>query len=92
LPAFALTRLLADPEPEVRRIVAARALPHDALQLLADEDWLVRLAAVQRAPLDAIRDCLADPESEVRRAAWERLAAGKDGTQSTTENTDEPMG
>jgi oligoendopeptidase F len=47
---------------------------------------------VQRAPLDAIRDCLTDPESEVRRAAWERLAAGKDDKQSTTENADEPMG
>jgi HEAT repeat protein len=92
LPAFALTRLLADPEPEVRRIVAARALPHDALLLLADEDWLVRLAAVQRAPFHAIRACLSDPEPDVRRAAWERLAGGDGDKQSMTENTDEPMG
>ena len=92
LPAFALARLIADPEPEVRRIVAARALPQDALLLLEDEDWLVRLAAVRRAPLETIRCRLDDPEPDVRRAVRERLAAGQGGELSTTENADEPMG
>jgi hypothetical protein len=92
LPAFALARLRADPEPEVRRIVAGRALPQDAALLLEDEDWLVRLAAVQRAPLDAIHDRLADPEADVRRAVRERLAAVRGGNESTTEKFDDPMG
>jgi hypothetical protein len=62
------------------------------LLLLEDDDWLVRLAAVQRAPLETIRCRLADPEAEVRRAVWERLAAGEGNKESKTENIDEPMG
>ncbi|MBK8579104.1 MAG: hypothetical protein IPN78_13045 [Candidatus Accumulibacter sp.] len=50
----------------MRRIVAERALPEHAARLLDDNDRLVRLAAVGRAPLMPLASRLEDPEPEVR--------------------------
>jgi uncharacterized protein (DUF2336 family) len=48
--------------------------PDDAARGLGDSDWTVRLAALRRAPREAVRPLLEDPEAEVRAAAWQRLA------------------
>ena len=68
------TMLAKDPEPEVRAIVAERALPGLAATLLQDEEWWVRLAAVSNAPLEFLAALAADPEIEVREAALARLS------------------
>jgi hypothetical protein len=73
LPAFALKRMATDAEAEVRRIVAARALPDDAATLLADPDWLVRLEAARRAPEEAIAERVDDPEPDVQALVRARL-------------------
>ena len=78
LPPFALHMLAGDPEPEVRAIVAERALPGLAATLLKDEEWWVRLAAVGNAPLEFLPPLTADPEVEVREAAQARLAEESD--------------
>jgi hypothetical protein len=65
--------MIADVEPEVRRIVAARLLLEDAALLLHDADWLVRLEAVRRAPLARIAELLNDPEPDVRDSVQARL-------------------
>jgi hypothetical protein len=57
----------------VRRVVAARLLPDDAAQMLSDADWVVRLEAAQRAPLDAIAGLVDDVEPDVRAAVRQRL-------------------
>ena len=74
LPAFALHLLVNDPEPEVRAIVAERALPGLAAKLLQDSEWWVRLAAVGNAPCEFLPALSDDPEAEVREAALARLA------------------
>jgi hypothetical protein len=66
--------LVADPEPEVRAIVAERALPGLAADLLGDSEWWVRLAAVGSAPIELLLPLTNDPEIEVREAALARLA------------------
>ena len=78
LPSFALHMLANDPEPEVRAIVAERALPGLAAALLKDEEWWVRLAAVGNAPLEFLPPMTSDPEIEVREAAQARLAEEND--------------
>ena len=66
------------PEPEVRAIVAERALPGLAAALLKDKEWWVRLAAVGNAPLEFLQPMTSDPEIEVREAAQARLAEEND--------------
>jgi hypothetical protein len=66
--------LASDPEPEVRAIVAERALPGLAAALLQDEEWWVRLAAVGNAPIEFLAPLATDPEIEVRDAAQARLS------------------
>lgn len=55
LPEESLGLMVMDPEPEIRRLVAARLHGEDVVELLHDPDWTVRLAAVENAPLDALR-------------------------------------
>ena len=62
-----------DPEPEVRALVAERALPGLATTFLQDPEWWVRLAAVGNAPLDFLPALANDPEPEVREAVQARL-------------------
>jgi hypothetical protein len=62
-----------DDAPEVRRIIAERMSPADAVTLLNDCDWMVRYAAVQRVPTEALACLLGDPEPDVRAAVRERL-------------------
>lgn len=73
LPAASLGLMARDPEPEVRRIVASRLDGDDLLELLHDPDWTVRLAAVENAPLAALRE-LDESDPEVSQAIAERLA------------------
>ncbi|MCE1184821.1 MAG: (Fe-S) protein [Rhodocyclales bacterium] len=76
LPPFALGVYATDPEPEVRRIAASRMLPADAARLLDDDDWSVRLAAVNNAPLDTLAQRLArEEDEEIRGAMAGRLGA-----------------
>ena len=72
LPEISLGLMAHDPEPEVRRIVASRLHGDDVVELLHDPDWTVRLAAVENAPLEALRG-LDEQDPEVRRAIGERL-------------------
>ncbi|EWC39826.1 (Fe-S) protein [Pseudomonas stutzeri] len=72
LPEESLGLMVMDPEPEVRRLVAARLHGEDVLEMLGDPDWTVRLAAVENAPLDALRE-LDEDDPEVRTAIEERL-------------------
>lgn len=72
LPEESLGLMIQDPEPEVRRIVASRLRGDDLLELLYDPDWTVRLAAVEHAPLAALRT-LDESDLEVRLAIAERL-------------------
>jgi hypothetical protein len=67
--------MTADPEAEVRRIVAARLLPAEAASLLLDDDWLVRLEAARRAPEEAIAELIDDPELDVQALVRGRLEA-----------------
>jgi hypothetical protein len=73
LPEASLGLMAHDPEPEVRRLVASRLSGDDLLDLLHDPDWTVRLAAVENAPLDALR-ALDEQDPEVKGAIEERLA------------------
>ena len=57
----------------MRRIVAARMMPEDAAKMLADNDWVVRLEAVQRAPLEDIAELVDDVEPDVRAIVRKRL-------------------
>jgi len=57
----------------VRAIAAARMLPDDAARMLDDPDWRVRLGAVERAPLEAIRASVGDEDKDVREQVWARL-------------------
>ncbi|HNM23762.1 MAG TPA: hypothetical protein PKJ66_14790, partial [Rhodocyclaceae bacterium] len=66
--------LAADPEPEVRAVVAERALPEVAASLLCDPEWWVRLSAVANAPIEFLPPLLGDPEPEIRDAVANRLA------------------
>jgi len=77
LPAFALHMLAEDAEPEVRAIVAERALPGLAAAMLQDSEWWVRLAAISNAPLEFLKPLTDDPELEVREAAQARLDESK---------------
>ncbi|WP_349617679.1 4Fe4S-binding leucine-rich repeat protein [Azotobacter salinestris] len=72
LPEESLGLMSQDPEPEVRRIVASRLRGDDLLELLHDPDWTVRLAAVEHAPLEALRK-LDEADPEVRLAIAGRL-------------------
>lgn len=65
--------MVNDEDPEVRRIVAARMLPDEAVKLLADPDWLVRLEVARRAPLATLEKLAHDPEQEVRDVVLDRL-------------------
>jgi hypothetical protein len=85
LPSFALHLLANDPEPEIRAIVAERALPGLAAALLQDEEWWVRLAAIANAPLEFLPPLTDDPEQEVREAALLRLAESK--TEQSAQST-----
>lgn len=76
LPDESLGLMAQDPEPEVRRIVASRLAGADVVEMLYDPDWTVRLAAVESAPLEALRE-LDEQDPEVKRAIEERLAAGR---------------
>jgi HEAT repeat protein len=62
-----------DDAPEVRRIIAERMSPEDAVALLTDPDWVVRYTAVQRVAPEALINLLDDPEPDVRAAVQERL-------------------
>ena len=72
LPEISLGLMTQDPEPEIRRIVASRLKGEDVVELLHDPDWTVRLAAVENAPLEALRR-LDEQDPEVRAAIGERL-------------------
>lgn len=72
LPEISLGLMSQDPEPEIRRIVASRLHGDDVLPMLHDPDWTVRLAAVENAPLEALRT-LDEQDPEVRAAIGERL-------------------
>ena len=72
LPEISLGLMSQDPEPEIRRIVASRLHGDDVLPMLHDPDWTVRLAAVENAPLEALRT-LDEQDPEVRVAIGERL-------------------
>ncbi|THG70766.1 (Fe-S) protein [Pseudomonas sp. A-1] len=72
LPEISLGLMSQDPEPEIRRIVASRLHGDDVLPMLHDPDWTVRLAAVENAPLAALRT-LDEQDPEVRAAIGERL-------------------
>jgi len=41
--------------------------------MLADGDWVVRLEAVQRVPLEAVAEMVDDAEPDVRAAVRQRL-------------------
>jgi hypothetical protein len=43
--------------------------------MLGDPDWRVRLGAVERAPLDAIRALADDADRDVREQVQDRLNA-----------------
>ena len=73
LPPFALSLLAKDEDAEVRRIIVARMLPDDAVKMLADDDWVVRLEAVQLAPVECITELVDDVEPDVRAAVRQRL-------------------
>jgi hypothetical protein len=64
-----------DEAPDIRRIVAERMNPEDAVTLLNDTDWVVRYTAVQRVAPEALSGLLNDPEPDVRSAVRERLAS-----------------
>ncbi len=72
LPEESLGLMVMDPEPEVRRLVAARLHGEDVLEMLHDPDWTVRLAAVENAPLEALRE-LKEDDPEVQAAIAQRL-------------------
>ncbi|HAW39401.1 MAG TPA: (Fe-S) protein [Pseudomonas sp.] len=72
LPEESLGLMVTDPEPEVRRLVAARLHGQDVLEMLHDPDWTVRLAAVENAPLEALRE-LNEDDPEVQAAIAQRL-------------------
>ena len=57
----------------MRRLVVSRMLPDDAAKMLADADWVVRLEAVQRAPVEFITELVDDDEPDVRAAVRQRL-------------------
>ena len=46
-----------------------------AVAMLADDDWRIRLTAVRKVPLDEVAGMLADADEEVRAAARERFEA-----------------
>jgi len=70
----ALWRLVEDPAPEVRRLVAQR-LPAPLLTSLAtDADWLVRWEAAGRAIGHVLEGLARDAEPEVRERALARQA------------------
>jgi hypothetical protein len=73
LPEVSLGLMADDDAPEVRRIVAERMNPADAVILLNDTDWVVRYTAVQRVAPDALSSLIDDPEPDVRAAVLERL-------------------
>ena len=62
-----------DCAPEIRRIVASRISDEEAVELLEDDDWLVRYTAAQHAPAAALAPLLADTEPDVRGIAEQRL-------------------
>ena len=73
LPPFALSLLAKDNDADVRRIVVTRMLPDDAAKMLTDSDWVVRLEAVQLAPVECITELVDDVEPDVRAAVRQRL-------------------
>jgi hypothetical protein len=48
-------------------------LPDDAIRMLSDDDWVVRLEAAQHAPLESIAELVDDVEPDVRSAVRQRL-------------------
>jgi len=62
-----------DDAPEIRRIIAERMSPADAVMLLNDPDWVVRYTAVQRVAPEELSSLLDDPDPDVRTAVRERL-------------------
>jgi hypothetical protein len=67
-PLEALRALELDEDEVVRRIVAERVLPADAVKMLHDEDWVVQLHAAEHAPLESIAELVDDAEPDVRTA------------------------
>jgi len=48
-------------------------LPDDAVKMLHDEDWVVRLRAAEHAPLESIAELVDDAEPDVRAVVRQRL-------------------
>jgi hypothetical protein len=48
-------------------------LDDEVAKMLQDVDWVVRLEAVQRAPLECITELVDDVEPDVRAAVRQRL-------------------
>jgi hypothetical protein len=72
--------MMGDADPEVRRAVCERLAPAQAAAMLVDEEWTVRFAAVERAPLEDIaRLAESDPEQFIRETAFARLQAARGG-------------
>ena len=57
-------------------------LPNDAATMLADPHWLVRAAAVQQAPLEALAAVSNDPEETIRLLVADRLTDAAKTPQS----------
>ncbi len=66
--------LKKDEDEEVRRIVAPACCLTMRPRCWQDDDWVVRLEAVQRAPLEAIAELVDDVEPDVRAAVRQRLS------------------
>lgn len=73
MPKVSLGLMAHDSASEVRRIIAERMNPDDAVIMLNDSDWVVRYTAAQRVAPEALACLLDDPEPDVRTIAQERL-------------------
>jgi len=57
--------------------------PAGAQRMLGDPDWTVRHAALARVPPEVLTAPRDDPEPAARAAVAERLAAGRERSEST---------
>ena len=65
--------MVDDPEPDIRCQVAERCDRDDLETLLQDDDWTVRLKAVERALLRQLQGMENEPDLEVQRAIETRI-------------------
>ena len=73
IPEVSLGLMMYDPEAEVRRVVAERIDPNEAINMLDDHDWNVRLFAAMRVPAEVLEKLRDDPDQEVREVVSQRL-------------------